>query len=401
MKWMRWGFAGGVLLSGVGALLYAALWIALPSDKRLVVAAPAEPGLAAAERQGRRRVRAPGARDIGTWFAVAAVAVGTAGIVGVVTGTGWLLWPTTVAGLGLALLWRQTDAAEEDRADAGRLRPLAALVGRGGPAAWARLTAGAVLLPASLVMLAVGTGGLSEVRAVVLAGLLGVVGVALVVGPGVMRLAEDYTRERAERISSQERADVAAHLHDSVLQTLALIQRNADDPAAVARLARAQERDLRGWLFRPDEPASAGPATAAEQTLDVALTAAAADVEETHGVPVEVVIVGDAAGVAGSAAAPLLGAAREAMANGARHAGAPRIDVYAEIGSDAVEVFVRDRGRGFDPAAVPADRGGLRLSVVDRMERAGGEAVVRSEPGSGTEVRLRLPRSLPANGARP
>jgi signal transduction histidine kinase len=220
-------------------------------------------------------------------------------------------------------------------------------------------------------------------RDVGLAALLGVLGLGLIVGPWLVRLSTDLGQERAERIRSQERADVAAHLHDSVLQTLALIQRSADDPATVARLARAQERDLRSWLY--DSAATDSGSFAA------ALRQMAAEVEDGFGVPVEVVCVGDLPGSA--AVRPVVLAAREAMVNAAKHAGVDKVDTYAEVAEDAVEVFVRDRGVGFDPTTIAADRHGVRDSIVHRLERHGGTAVVRSTPGQGTEVRLRLPRA--------
>jgi signal transduction histidine kinase len=195
--------------------------------------------------------------------------------------------------------------------------------------------------------------------------------------------------ERAERVRTQERADVAAHLHDSVLQTLALIQRQASDPKAVATLARTQERELRRWLFAADDDDPT--------TLKAALRSAAGDVEATHTIPVELVVVGDVALDEHTTA--LVKSTREAMVNAAKHSGASRIDVYAEVASDQVEIFVRDRGRGFDPAGIPTDRMGVRGSVVDRMERHGGSAVIGSEPGNGTEVRLTMPVTAAGNGA--
>jgi signal transduction histidine kinase len=175
---------------------------------------------------------------------------------------------------------------------------------------------------------------------------------------------------------------VAAHLHDSVLQTLALIQRQADDPREVVRLARSQERDLRNWLY--------GATTATESSLQAALERVAAEVEERYGVPIEVVAVGDCD--ADARTEPLVLAAREALVNAAKHSRASRVDVFAEIGTDEVTVFVRDRGVGFDGDAVPADRLGVRNSIVARMQRHGGSASVRSAPGEGTEVRLTMPR---------
>jgi len=237
-----------------------------------------------------------------------------------------------------------------------------------------------LLIVGSLVVVGVSGNSFSEAKVALVAGLIGVAGLALVVGPWVFRLASDLGAEREERIRVEERADVAAHLHDSVLQTLALIQKHADDGRTVARLARAQERDLRSWLY--DEGA------AAESSLVAALRSAAAEVEDAHGVPVEVVTVGDA--VLSRELQPVVLAAREAMVNAAKHSGAAKVDVYAEAADGQVEVFVRDRGAGFDPAAVPTDRLGVRNSVVERMRRHGGTARVRTAPGEGTEVALTM-----------
>ena len=178
---------------------------------------------------------------------------------------------------------------------------------------------------------------------------------------------------------------MAAHLHDSVLQTLALIQKHAEDGRTVARLARAQERDLRTWLY--------GDQAAAEESLAKTLRSAAAEVEDSHGVPVEVVTVGDTAMT--QAVRPVVLAAREAMVNAAKHSGAGKVDVYAETAEDRVEVFVRDRGDGFVVDDVPVDRLGVRRSIIDRMERHGGNATIRSGPGEGTEVRLSMPLPRP------
>jgi len=210
------------------------------------------------------------------------------------------------------------------------------------------------------------------------------VGFALIIGPGVWGLLSQPTRERRGRVRSDERAEVAAHLHDSVLQTLALVQRRADDPREVVRLARMQERELRAWLLSGGE--SNGSANG---SVGAALDALAAEVETEHGVPVEVVRVRDcpAPGLQ-----PLLLAAREAIVNAVRHSGAPSVSVYLEVEPQRVSIFVRDRGRGFDPGAVAPDRRGISGSIVDRLARAGGEAKVRSTPGDGTEVEMSLPR---------
>lgn len=209
--------------------------------------------------------------------------------------------------------------------------------------------------------------------------------VGLLVVPWLWRLALDRDAERAARVRSDERAEVAARVHDSVLQTLALIQRHAQEPQRVAALARRQERELRGWLYG-DLPLGNGAAS-----LEAALSTAAADVEEVYGVRVELASAGDCP-VDERVEAVVL-AAREAMMNAAKFAGVDEIDVYAEVTDAAVAVFVRDRGAGFDRASVPADRRGLVESIEGRLERAGGEATITSVPGEGTEVELRLPRS--------
>jgi signal transduction histidine kinase len=322
---------------------------------------------------------------VGPVIAVAALAFGAVLGFEAVFGQGALFWPVVIGVAGVALLWRQADEAQRERwlDSTGRIDPFRAVFGHGGWQSYARIGFGLLLIIGALVVFAVTNGGSFRFAAdVAIAGLLGVAGLALVVVPWVMRLVADLGAERAERVRTQERADMAAHLHDSVLQTLALIQRNAHDSATVARLARAQERDLRGWLFeaeRLDETTVAGE-----------LRRVAAEVEDAHGVPVDLVTVGDADLV--EELRPVTLAAREAVANAARHSGAPRVDVYAEVTPHGVDVFVRDRGTGFDLAGVASDRQGLRGSIVDRMERHGGRAEIASAPGQGTEVRLHMPR---------
>jgi len=208
---------------------------------------------------------------------------------------------------------------------------------------------------------------------------------ALLVGPWLWRLALDRDAERAARVRSDERSEVAARVHDSVLQTLALIERHAQEPQRVSALARRQERELRGWLYG-DLPLGDGAAS-----LEAALSTAAADVEEVHGVRVELASAGDCPVDDGVEAVVL--AAREAMTNAAKFAGVEEIDVYAEATEDTVAVFIRDRGSGFDRAAVPANRRGIVESIEGRLERVGGRATIASTPGEGTEVELRLPRS--------
>jgi signal transduction histidine kinase len=193
---------------------------------------------------------------------------------------------------------------------------------------------------------------------------------------------KELQNERRERIRQEERAEVAAHVHDSVLHTLTLIQRSAHDQREVARLARSQERELRNWLYQPKADADASMAAAVRRV--------AAEVEDEHGVPVEIVVVGDCdlTPRLGS----LLQAARQAMVNAAKYAEAPVVSVYAEVEADEVTVFVRDRGKGFDLDGVPLDRMGIRESIIGRMERNGGSARVKTGPGEGTEVMLTMKR---------
>lgn len=378
--WTRAAFVVAAAVGGLGLVAYAGLWLLLPSAAHLEQSSP---GLEAATRQGRRPRRGRRFQDVGPVVALAAVGVGVVVLVQSLLGVSFFFWPLLVGVVGLAVLWRQADEAQRERwvDSSGRIDVRRAVLGRGGIASYARLAAGFGLLLVALLLFAAHSGGISVARDVLVAGILGVAGLALVAGPWLVRLLGDLAEERAARVRTQERADVAAHLHDSVLQTLALIQKNAADSATVARLARAQERDLRSWLY--DDQAAGAP------TLAAALRTAAAEVEDTHATPVEVVSVGDTVMVDRLAA--VVQAAREAMVNAAKHSGADRVDVYAEVAGGRAEVYVRDRGVGFEPAMVPPDRMGIRRSIEGRMSRHGGTAEVRTRPGEGTEVRLGMP----------
>ena len=379
--WMRAAFLIATAVGGFGIVTYAALWLLLPAERHFEDSAP---GLSAATRQGKRQGRrAMALADAGPLVALAAIAIGVIALVAGLTGGAVFLWPLLLAAVGIGVLWRQADEAQRERwrDTTGRIDPIRAVIGLGGWASYARIIAGVAFLVGAIVLFAVRGGNIGVARDAVIAALLAVLGVGLMIGPWLFRLSSDLTEERAERIRSQERADVAAHLHDSVLQTLALIQKTADDPAAVARLARAQERDLRQWLYTSDRTDGT--------TFAAALRAAAAEVEDQLGVPVELVCVGDRD--LPETVRPLVLAAREAMVNAAKHSGATQVDVYAEVTESATEVFVRDRGAGFEVAQIADDRHGVRDSILGRMDRHGGEATVRSTAGEGTEVRLHLP----------
>jgi signal transduction histidine kinase/phage shock protein PspC (stress-responsive transcriptional regulator) len=358
------------LAGGIGVPLYLLAWAAMPGDS-------------SARGLGRsRRSAVEVALGVGLLAISAMLALRGMGL--------WIsdavTWPLALVAGGVALLWRGGIGARPP-APAERA-PVAAVPAPVEPAERvvnvSRQGLGAALLVAAGLVFLQATGSLSAARDVILAALVVTAVLALIFAPWTLRMARSLTVERAERIRSQERAELAAHLHDSVLQTLALMQKRADHLICVAPLARAQERELRAWL------AGRSPAEG-ERSLAAALEAAAADVEQRHRVPVDVIAVGDAdLDAAGEA---LVAATREAMVNAAKFGEGSPVAVYAEATDDALQVFVRDRGPGFDPASVPADRRGLRESVVGRMARHGGRATVTAAPGAGTEVELTLDRT--------
>ncbi|MCA1672589.1 MAG: histidine kinase, partial [Actinobacteria bacterium] len=255
--------------------------------------------------------------------------------------------------------------------------------------------AGTALVASGITVFLLNQGNLSQLRFALLAAFATLIGVAVLTVPWWLRLVQALGEERRARIRTEERAEIAAHLHDSVLQTLALIQQQSDSGREVRRLARGQERELRSWLYGPqgygrpaEVPAEGGEP--AQVTLAMALHAAAGEVEDTYAVSVQVIVVGDC--LLADPLPALVQASREAMVNAAKHAGVADVSVYAEIEPDQVHVFVRDRGGGFDPEAVPADRHGLAHSIHGRMERNGGTVTLRTTPGEGTEVQLALAR---------
>ncbi|RJK92658.1 ATP-binding protein [Vallicoccus soli] len=353
--WVRLVLVAAALLSGAGILAYAALWVFAP------LRVDPEP-----EEEG--------GSELGFVAALGAIAVGGLLLVdrvglGLSPGS---VWPVVVAGLGVVVLWRHSDDVQR-----ARLRQATGATRRSGAV---RVLAGLVLVLVGLALFLSPRGAASGWQQGLLV-LAVVVGLVLVSGPWWLRMVRDLSAERAARIREQERAEIAAHVHDSVLHTLTLIQRSVDDPREVARLARSQERELRTWLYRP----VADP----ETTLTAAVERVAAEVEDAHGVAVEVVVVGDRA--LDEHLRAMLLATREALVNAAKYAGGAAISVYAEVEPDQVTVFVRDRGPGFDLDAVPEDRLGVRQSVIGRMDRHGGTAVVRTARGEGTEVQLQMP----------
>jgi signal transduction histidine kinase/phage shock protein PspC (stress-responsive transcriptional regulator) len=312
-----------------------------------------------------------------------------------------LMWPLVLAAFGAVLLWERFRSHGQDEeapaqawaagspasAETGTAPATARRAARHKGARFADLYSGVfgvlLVIGAALLFLA-WNDFLGGLRDAALTAVVAIVALALILAPFLWRLGRNLANEKGERIRSQERAEVAAHLHDSVLQTLTLMQKRADDPREVASLARRQERELRDWLAGDRQ-------TTRADSFASALRSTAEEIEDDHRVVVEVVVVGDC-GLSDGAQA-VLGAAREALLNAARHAGeAGPIRVYAEITEGSVEVFVRDAGPGFDQDAVPADRRGVRESIVGRMQRAGGRAEVRAVPSGGTEVSITLAR---------
>lgn len=280
-----------------------------------------------------------------------------------------VVWPASVVVVGVAIAWSRLDGRGGDLLDGGRGLVL-------------RLVAGSVLLAGGIGVFVALNERVVVATQVVAAVIVTTAGVGLLAGPWIVRLGRQLTDERAERIRADERAEMAAHLHDSVLQTLAMIQRRANSPAETVALARRQERELREWLNGTRRPDGGTLAAAVRQMGD--------DVEADHLVPVEIVVVGDAPLTDDLAA--LVGAIREATVNVAKHSGADVASVYVEVEDDEVTAYVRDRGRGFDPTDLPDGRHGLVESVIGRMERHHGRAELWSEPGEGTEITLTMPR---------
>jgi signal transduction histidine kinase len=327
-------------------------------------------------------------RPRGAWREAAAIVLVVAAMLFGLRRAGLLIgdsfvWPILLGACGLALVWRPTLSLAGSASGPGRRLSPRGLLRRPWQVDRPRLVLGTLLVAFASASLLHALGVLGNLGKALGAVAIVATMLGLLFVPWFVRLGRTVASERAARICEQERAELAAHLHDSVLQTLALIQKRSEDPREVAGLARRQERELRRWLFeRPGAEAGESFRTTLERTV--------AEVEELHGVPVELVIVGDAPLDARLEA--LAQAAREAITNAAKFAGSERVDLYAEVSAARVDVFVRDRGVGFDPGTVPPDRRGVRDSIIGRVERHGGRASIHSAPGEGTEVELSVER---------
>ncbi len=376
------------MVSGAGIVAYLFLWAMTPVEETLGAGRPIDPAQpVSAQAQNPPSPERTGGTAMPRGSVLLAVGVLTilVGGIALLQGTGTdvragILLPVLLVAIGAVVAWAQLDATQR-----ARWTGIAGWRGLG----MARLAVGIGVVALGLFAFVTRGQSAAQVWDVALATLSILVGTALICAPFAVRLWSDFRREQDARVRETERADIAAHLHDGVLQTLALIQRGADDPAYVVTLARKQERELRSWLYGSNEDPS--------QTLAAAVTAAAAEVEDLHSVAIDVVVTGDRPLDEGGTA--LVRAVREALLNAVRH-GSPPVSVYVEIGPDAVEAFVRDHGAGFDVDAVPHDRLGVRESILGRMTRHGGTARIRRrEPG--TEVILTMPHQEPDPDAAP
>lgn len=355
--WVRLTFVALVFFGGMGVVLYGALWLFVP-----------------AQTDGPPTSRST------SWTLLISLGAIVGGVVVILQLAGVLpasAFPVVLVVLGAALVWSRTDEEQRQRlAGASGLR--ARRLG------WFQVLLGAGLVVVGATVFLAARGSLTEATRVLVAAAVLAIGVGLLVAPWAVGVWRERDAERRARIRSEERAEIAAHVHDSVLQTLTLIQRSADDPNAVAKLARAQERDLRHWLYEPVPDSST--------TLRGALEAATAEIEDAHGRRIDFVCVGDAP--LNERLSAVVAAAREAVLNAVKHGGNSPVSIYAEVADGFVTLYVRDRGSGFDVDEIADDRRGVRDSIIGRMARYGGQASISrlEEEGQtlGMSVELRM-----------
>lgn len=356
--WIRLSFILLTLVGGVGLALYAGFWLWFTYHARQ------SPGQAYSPVA---KGATPAKRAVGVCSIVLGLTLAADRSLSVGIGDS-TVWPVALSMFGVLIVW---SSGKVDWA---------------APTELIRAVIGLLLVAVGVLAFLIWNMGVAVAPKALLISTALLAAVILIVAPWLWRAASQVGDERLRRIRADERAQVAAHLHDSVLQTLSLIQRSADDKQATINLARRQERELREWLFGSSAQRSG------ERPFRAALTELAAEVEELHGLPVEVVVVGD--GLLDDDLEMALSATRELMVNAAKHSGAPRVDVYGELGPSQLEIFVRDTGKGFDRSRVPSDRRGLSDSVIGRIERMGGAVTISSsaEGERGTEVIVRVPR---------
>lgn len=364
---IRAAFVALTMVGGWGLLLYAIAWawLAVFAPSQISPYSPSPKGATSLHRH----------------LGIALVVVGLIALLGLLTPAAFtsISWPIGFVFTGALIAWSRGSNEEE------------------GISTLVRIVAGLTVAIGGIIAFAALSYSLWQALVALIFGVAIVGGITIIAAPSVVQLARSLDGERLDRIRLDERARISAHLHDSVLQTLTLIQRNADDPQRSVQLARQQERELRNWLYGPTTTTPDGV------NLGPALEQAASEVEALHGVQIDVVAVGDNGQAVPADVVALIAATKEAMTNAAVHSGVDRIDVFAERNLDGIEIFVRDTGVGFDPESIGHDRHGVRDSIMARMERAGGNASVYSSPETGTEVELILPFTIDreSNGATP
>jgi signal transduction histidine kinase/phage shock protein PspC (stress-responsive transcriptional regulator) len=371
---VRIAFIAMLPVDGLGALLYAAFWAVLPVAPGPLGEPPA--------RRDRRQVVPLLALALGIVLVsqLSGFGGGATGVIG---------WLVAMIAVGAGVIWHLADPGRRRqwRQAVPQMPWLGVVLDETDRRGYlVRLIGGGLLIVTGIIGIlfvfpVFSSSGVGSMLNGLIFAAVALAGLAVVVAPLLWRVFSQLRAEREARIREQERAEIAAMVHDQVLHTLALIQRNAGDAKGVLRLARGQERSLRNWLYKP--------AAVSCEVLSAALEEAVAEVEDTYAVAVESVVVGDLD--VDDRVGALVYAAREAMVNAAKHAKVQTISLYAEVEPDKVSVFVRDRGVGFDLSTVEDDRHGVRGSIIGRMERHGGKAEIRSEPGDGTEVRLTMP----------
>lgn len=360
---IRGSFVVLTLVVGWGLLLYVLVWawLAIFSPAQISPYSPTPKGATSLHRH----------------LAIALIVIGLIALLGQLTPTAFtsISWPIGFVFTGALIAWSRGSNEPE------------------GISILVRIVAGLTVAVGGILAFAALSYSLWQAVLALVFGVAIIGGITIIAAPSVVQMARSLDGERLDRIRLDERARISAHLHDSVLQTLTLIQRNAEDPQRSVQLARRQERELRNWLYGPTTSTPDGV------HLGPALEQAASDVEELHGVQIDVVAVGDNGEPVPGDLAALIAATKEAITNAAVHSGVDRIDVFAERTSRGIEIFVRDTGVGFEPDKIGGDRHGVRDSIVARMERAGGIAIVHSSPESGTEVELSLPFAETNSGA--
>jgi signal transduction histidine kinase len=376
---VRAAFVVLATFNGLGAIMYAAFWAVLPLP-------PNASG---------------GKRNFVQLFSFLALGGGVllvldqSGQNDMNAAVGWL---AAIVAFGAGIIWHQADPKRRIRwsVSVPQMPWLGSVLDYDRRAYMLRFIGGGTLVIVGIIGVVVAGGielsgaTLSSIMYGLLFALVALAGVGLALAPVLWKMYMSLRDEREGRIREQERAEVAAMIHDQVLHTLALIQRNAGDVKSVLRLARGQERTLRNWLYK----SSAAPT----EKLSAAMEQISAEVEDTYAIAVETVVVGDLD--VDEPVAALVAAAREALVNAGRHAKVQTVSLYAEVEPDGISVFVRDRGVGFELSTVEEDRHGVRGSIIGRMQRHGGKAEIRSEPGDGTEVRLTMPISAEAKRRR-